>query len=87
MKFEDMTFCQSCSMPLQPDVLGTNSDGSKNEEYCMYCFKDGEFVADMSMDEMINFCVKPMVENNDMDETEAREILEEVIPQLKRWRK
>jgi len=28
----EMKFCQSCGMPLTEDVLGTNADGSKNEE-------------------------------------------------------
>ncbi len=37
-------FCQSCGMPLTEDVLGTNADGSKNEDYCMYCYKDGKFL-------------------------------------------
>ena len=33
-------FCQSCGMPLQKnEELGTNHDGSKNEEYCCYCYK------------------------------------------------
>ena len=37
-------FCQSCGMPLQKnEELGTNHDGSKNEEYCCYCYKDGAF--------------------------------------------
>ena len=34
-----MKFCQSCGMPLTEEVLGTNADGSKNEDYCMYCYK------------------------------------------------
>lgn len=29
----EMKFCQSCGMPLTPKILGTNADGSKNEEY------------------------------------------------------
>ena len=33
---KEVKFCQSCGMPLTNDVLGTNADGSKNEEYCMY---------------------------------------------------
>ena len=37
----EMKFCQSCGMPLSEEVLGTNADGSKNEEYCIYCYKDG----------------------------------------------
>ena len=40
-------FCQSCGMPLQKnEELGTNHDGSKNEEYCCYCYKDGAFTMD-----------------------------------------
>ncbi len=37
---KEMKFCQSCGMPLTEDVLGTNADGSKNEDFCMYCYKD-----------------------------------------------
>ena len=36
---KEMNFCQSCGMPLTEEVLGTNVDGSKNEDYCMYCYK------------------------------------------------
>ena len=47
-------YCQSCGMPLQnQDELGTNSDGSRNEEYCCYCFKDGAFTMDCTMEQMI----------------------------------
>ena len=37
--------CQSCGMPLKKDPKGsgTNSDGSKNNMYCSYCFENGEF--------------------------------------------
>lgn len=50
----EMTFCQSCGMPLEADEhFGTNKDGSKNTDYCAYCFKDGAFTADITMDEMI----------------------------------
>ena len=48
-----MKFCQSCGMPLNDHVLGTNADGSKNEEYCMYCYRDGKFLQDCTMEEMI----------------------------------
>ena len=50
-------------MPMADEGLfGTNADGSKNEDYCIYCFKDGEFTSDMSMEEMMNFCIDKMVE-------------------------
>ena len=52
----EQKFCQSCGMPLTDEVLGTNADGSKNEEYCMYCYNDGKFLQDCTMEEMIEFC-------------------------------
>lgn len=30
---KETKFCQSCGMPLTEDVLGTNADGSKNEDF------------------------------------------------------
>ena len=54
----EQKFCQSCGMPLTEDVLGTNADGSKNEDYCMYCYKDGQFLQDCSMEEMIEHCAQ-----------------------------
>ncbi len=53
-----MKFCQSCGMPLTEDVLGTNADGSKNEDYCMYCYRDGKFLQDCTMEEMIEHCAQ-----------------------------
>ena len=61
--FENQKFCQSCAMPMADDELyGTNADGTKNEDYCIYCFKDGEFTSDMTMDEMMKFCIDKMCE-------------------------
>ena len=31
----EQKFCQSCGMPLTEEILGTNADGSKNEDYFM----------------------------------------------------
>ena len=34
----EMRYCESCGMPLDSnEVLGTNNDNSRNEEYCIYC--------------------------------------------------
>ena len=84
--YENQKFCQSCAMPLTDELLGTNADGSKNEDYCMYCFKDGEFTSDMSMEEMMNFCIEKMVEvHPEIDKDEASAMMMEVFPKLKRW--
>ncbi|MDE6146321.1 MAG: zinc ribbon domain-containing protein, partial [Muribaculaceae bacterium] len=54
----DMKFCQSCGMPLTNDVFGTNADGTQNEDYCIYCYKDGKFAQDMTMEQMIDHCAQ-----------------------------
>ncbi len=82
-------FCQSCAMPLEGDKLyGTNTDGTKNDEYCIYCYKDGKFTSDISMEEMKEFCVGKMVEFiPGMTKEKAKSMLDETFPKLKRWAK
>jgi len=81
--------CQSCGMPLENDkLLGTNADGSKNQEYCLYCFKDGAFTNDVTMEEEIEACVPFVSKGNPwQDENTARNAMKELFPQLKRWKK
>ena len=87
-----MSFCQSCGMPLTEDVLGTNADGSKNEDYCMYCYRDGKFLQDCTMDEMIEHCAQFVGAVNEglpqpMTEEEYIGQMKMYFPHLKRWRK
>lgn len=89
----DTKFCQSCGMPVDSDeAKGTNSDGSKSNDYCSYCYENGEFTQDMSMDEMIEINLKYIGEYNktsgqDMSVDEARKQLLLFMPTLKRWSK
>ena len=81
-------YCQSCGMPMGPtdEHYGTEVDGSKSKDYCKYCYENGAFTADCTMQEMIDFCVQPMVENvPGMTEAQARAMMNEHFPQLKRW--
>ena len=49
--------CQSCGMPLtNPEQFGTNTNGNVNQDYCIYCYKDGKFIDDVSMEEYIDMC-------------------------------
>ena len=87
-----MKFCQSCGMPLTDEVLGTNADGSKNEEYCMYCYKDGKFLQECTMDEMIEHCAQFVGDFNEgsglqLTREEAIGQMKMYFPHLKRWRK
>lgn len=51
--------CQSCGIPLNnKEELGTNKDGTINNDYCKYCYKNGEFIDDVSMKEYIEMCSK-----------------------------
>ena len=59
---ENLKICQSCGMPMQEEQYGTNKDGSKNESYCCYCYKDGAFAQDCSLEEMVDFCAPFEVE-------------------------
>lgn len=86
-----MIFCQSCGMPLESDeVKGTNADKSLNQDYCTYCFQDGKFAQDCTMDEMIGHCVQFIDEfNNDAEKKitceEAIAQMKEYFPTLKIW--
>jgi hypothetical protein len=88
MEMQSATYCQSCSMPLSKDNLGTNGNGNPSLDYCLYCFKDGKFTSDFSMDQMIEFCVPFVSKGNPWpDAAAARKAMQEVFPNLKRWKK
>jgi len=72
-------------MPLKEALFGTEKDGSKNEDYCVYCYKDGAFTSECTMDEMINTCI-PFMEEQGMNKDEARKLLEKELPNLRRWK-
>jgi hypothetical protein len=75
-------------MPLdKAEDLGGEADGSRNGDYCAYCFKDGKFTGDLTMDGMIERCLPFMSQaNEDMSEEKARKIMREWFPELKRWK-
>lgn len=85
----DQKFCQSCAMPLaKPEDHGTNADGSKNDDYCSYCYADGKFTNETTMDGMIEVCVPFCLQAGVYkSEDEARASMKAFFPQLKRWAK
>ena len=36
--------CQCCGMPLADDSISRETDGCFNEEYCKWCYADGEYM-------------------------------------------
>lgn len=84
----EMKICQSCGMPMQSEEqFGTEQDGSRNEDYCCYCYKDGAFVQQCSMEEMADFCAPFEVEGGRAKtKEEAKAGLMRYFPTLKRWK-
>ncbi len=86
-------FCQSCGMPMRTDdQLGTRADGSAHEDYCCYCYQNGAFTQDCTMDQMIAHCVQFLKEfnkdsNTHFTEAEAIAQMKAYFPHLKRWAK
>jgi len=86
-------FCQSCGMPLmKEEEFATNEDGSKNKEYCIYCYEDGKYTSDCTMEEMIAISLEHLDEMNEDQQTkmtreEAKAFMEGFFPELKRWKK
>lgn len=88
-KMEEL-YCQSCGMPLSESsgMFAKEADGKENRDYCMYCYADGKFTADVDMDGMIEACVPFFVEAQPgMTEESARQQMKAYFPMLKRWAK
>lgn len=84
-------FCQSCGMPLTEEILGTNADQSKNNEYCIYCYKDGAFTGDFTMEQMVEYCSMFVEEYNkntsqNLTACQYKDVLRQFYPTLKRWK-
>jgi len=85
------SYCQSCGMPLYTlENHGTDKNGSRVEDYCQYCYKEGQFTSDCTMEEMIQLCSKYVKEwNNYSDRTYTKEEavaqMHRQFPLLKRW--
>jgi len=90
---ENMKFCQSCGMPMEEESLyGKNYDGSKNEDYCCYCYPSGFFNnPHETMEEMIESCIPHMITSEENptefpDAETARKVMQKHLPTLKRWK-
>jgi hypothetical protein len=87
----EIPICQSCGMPMDKDELkGTEKDGSLSNDYCVYCYADGKFTKDMTMEEMIQMNIKFLdqwIEGTGVQMTEEEAIAElrKYLPTLKRW--
>lgn len=86
------SICQSCGMNMKTaEDFGTNADETPNHEYCKYCYQNGTFTSDVTMDEMLETNLKFLDHwneetGNKYTPDEARPILGKFLSTLKRWK-
>ena len=87
---DDKLRCQSCGMPLSAEFgnHGTNADQSRTDEYCSFCFRNGEFTnPNQTLEQMIQSSVENMTADLNMPPEKAVELANSFIPKLRRWQK
>lgn len=77
--------CESCGMILAPDDYGTDAAGHEDEHFCKWCYEQGEYTYETTMEAMIEDCAPRLAENTGMTRDEAVSLMGAVLPHLKRW--
>ena len=77
--------CQCCGMPLTDEIIGSDQDGALNEDYCKWCYADGQYTYS-DMDELIEVCVRHMASDG-FSEEQARAYMKQTLPQLDYWKR
>ena len=77
--------CQSCGMPLTDEFLARDADGGFNENYCKWCWEDGHFLQDCTMEEMVEHCI-PFMPLAKSAPQACRDYLKSLLPTLERWK-
>ena len=76
--------CQCCGMPLDDSTISKEKDGTFNEEYCNWCYSEGEFTYD-NIDDLLNFCAEHMANENWTSE-QVRAYMADMLPKLNYWK-
>lgn len=85
-----MEICQSCGMDISKEEhKGSNADGTLSVDYCAYCYKDGTFANELTLEQYVEIGLEYSPEYQGADtETEKKKIKEQTrayLSQLKRW--
>ena len=75
--------CQCCGMPLEDEIMSKEKDGSINEDYCKWCYKDGNFTYN-DIESLISFCENTM-SNETFSKQQVRDYMNNLLPKLKHW--
>lgn len=74
-------------MPLAEGFYGTNADGSRQSEYCKFCYANGAFTDPaLTLDGMIQLSIQHMKRELGFDRDKSEQLARSVIPNLARWK-
>ena len=77
--------CQCCGMPLEDSNISKEKNGFFNEEYCKWCYADGEYMYH-NMDDLIDVCVNHMA-NEQFAPDQVRMYMRDMLPKLNYWKR
>ncbi|MFQ8602160.1 MAG: zinc ribbon domain-containing protein [Anaerovoracaceae bacterium] len=78
-------FCQCCGMPLDDLTISKEIDGEFNEDYCKWCYTDGQF-AYRTKEDLIEYLLCHMPNTDNLQEEERRVQFDCYLSQLKHWK-
>ncbi len=76
--------CQCCGMPLDDESMSREPDGAFNEEYCKWCYVNGQF-SYKSVDELAEFMLTHFGAQN-ADPAQAKAYYAEMLGRLNHWK-
>lgn len=80
-------YCQSCGMMFTgPGQHGHEADRVETEEFCRWCYDDGDYTYETDMESMIEECAPRMAEAMGWTLDESVSLLGAILPNLKRWK-
>lgn len=88
MRLLDMPehYCQNCGMMFTaPDQHGHEADGTETEDFCRWCYDQGAYTYETTMEEMIEDCAPRMAEYMNWSVDECASLLGAILPTLRRW--
>lgn len=77
--------CQCCGMPLDDSAISRESDGTFNEDYCKWCYANGEFAYE-SKERLLDYLVEHMPNPDHLQDEDRRAQFDQYLLQLERWR-
>ena len=77
--------CQCCGMPIEDSSLSKEPDGAINEEYCKFCYADGEYTYH-DMDELIEHCTQGTL-GTEISSEQLRTYMKATLPTLNYWKR